>query len=448
MEWRKVDRKAVAQDSLIRRSTSDRSVRQVWRSFLYLGIVGILLTEGKCVAQFSDDSMLEPGMSVRPREMATQTRTEQAGEFELESFRGSLVYVPQQCVGTRRCPLVVFNVADTHEGQAWGPPVADKYGMIVLMPNRWLHQGMTGQLIKGDLDAALTEILRKFAIDPDKIAIMGRCGTSGEGLYSGGNGGDVFSPIALISGSIPPLNTTHPPSKTTEFFVDAGFLESDGNFQAARTLREAGYQVKLAMALRGHEHQVEDYDFLGRWLQESWAVPNPAARPTPSVVADPLPLLTTEALTQMTTFWTSFLQEPESIRTTARRAYLREALVPVGKERSSVWIVDMPGLAAKYPSVAAGLKKAGLTAQQHEAYRVALLSAIVTQSVGDETGTVEATSVLGKNIAFMEAHSSNFEALETAGVAQPDKANRTTPRNPAYPSEPDSLGGLGIWRTP
>jgi hypothetical protein len=61
-----------------------------------------------------------------------------------------------------------------------------------------------------------------------------------------------------------------------------------------------------------------------------------ATPPThPQVVADPLPILTTEALAHMTAFWTRFQQEPESIKTTARRAHLREASVPVGEERPS-----------------------------------------------------------------------------------------------------------------
>ena len=32
---------------------------------------------------------------------------------------------------------------------------------------------------------------------------------------------------------------------------------------------------------RAHTHTKEEYDFIGHWLQESWALPDPAARPSP-----------------------------------------------------------------------------------------------------------------------------------------------------------------------
>jgi hypothetical protein len=172
--------------------------------------------------------------------------------------------------------------------------------------------------------------------------------------------------------------------------------------------------VRTRINLRGHEDQAEDYEFFGRWLHESWATPDPAARPTPPVGADPVPLLTREALAQLTAFWVAFQQEPDSIRTTARWAHLREVTVTVGEERPSVVLVDMPALAAQYPSVAAALKQAGLTAQQHDAYRIALISGIVTKA--ELAGAVEPTSVVGKNIAFLGAHQEELKALEATRI--------------------------------
>src|SRR5881394_1430623 len=87
----------------------------------------------------------------------------------------------------------------------------------------------------------------------------------------------------------------------------------------------------------------------------------------------------------MTIFWQSFMQEPDSIVTTALRAHLREVLMPVGEAPPSIVMVDIAALAAQYPSVAADLKKAGLTAAQHEAYRVALASAVFLHATLDET---------------------------------------------------------------
>jgi hypothetical protein len=98
------------------------------------------------------------------------------------------------------------------------------------------------------------------------------------------------------------------------------------------------------------------------------------------MVADPLPLLTVDVLTKMTAFWARFMQEPDSIRTTARRAYLRDVAVPLGEEQVSAAMVDMAALAAQYPSVAWALQVAGLTAQQHDTYRIALVSARLTKN--------------------------------------------------------------------
>ena len=88
-----------------------------------------------------------------------------------------------------------------------------------------------------------------------------------------------------------------------------------GWFSSLQRLRQAGFPVRLITAFRDHAPQTLADELLGRWLAQSWAIPDPAKRPAPQVVADPLPELTSAVMQQMTTFWTSFLQEPESIRT-------------------------------------------------------------------------------------------------------------------------------------
>jgi hypothetical protein len=165
---------------------------------------------------------------------------------------------------------------------------------------------------------------------------------------------------------------------------------------------------------------------MGRWLQERWAIPDPAARPVPYTFGDP-PLLTAEIMAQMTTFWTRFMQEPDSIKITARQALVREVLVPVGKERFSTSMVDMPALAAKYPSVAAAFEAAKLTPEQHEAYRAALAGTFAYSNTGGRAPSsrptradsmmrsllgVEPTSAVVKNFVFMQAHPDEFLALE------------------------------------
>jgi predicted esterase len=417
----------------------------VRRNVTSLGMVGALVAGGgRCDAQI--DKIKSTPLTVRPHELATGTRTSKAGEYLLDSLKGYAVYVPEQCVGTRRCPLVVFPhpaAATSKYVVKWWRPVSDKYGMILLAPTAVkAGGGRPGQQAGADrlepdsldpyrhmewgpddqknIDTALEQVLRKFAIDPDKIALIGYSGSGYVLRQFGRVSLDVFSRIIATSTGDCFSVGVDPQNKTTEFLLVSG---SGGEFrhvlENAVALRREGHPLKEVMGFRGHGMEANDYDFLGHWLQESWTTPDPAARPAPSVVVgDSVPLLTTDIVAKMATFWTRFRQEPDSIRRTARLAHLREVVVPVAEERPSVVMTDMPALAATYPSVAADLEAAGLTAQQHEAYRVALLSANVgwwaSADVKSLPGgvigslvsqappiSIEATSVQGKNIEFM-----------------------------------------------
>ncbi len=388
-------------------------------------------------------------MTVRPHEMATATRTEQAGEFTLSSYEDYLVNVPPQCVGAKRCPLLVFipgagQVASF--GMKWQRIMSDKHGIIVLVLNGAERQRVA------KIDSAMTEVLGKYAIDPDKIAILGRCAGGPPSIVLGGDNLNVFSRILPISGGYPPTGGVNAPNKKTEFFLDAGLWESGGNFKAAQELREAGHTVKLVIAMREHGENVDDYDYVGRWLQESWAHPDPATRPAPRVIPGPVPVLTTDIVTKMTDFWSRFMEEPDSIFMAGRRAHQREVIVPVGQEQPSVAMMDMPALAAKYPSIAAALKAAGLTAEQHDAYRVAILSALLTKNIGEVAGVVDDASPLAKNLAFLEDHPDELEALETAGVKTPELMHRIgmdLPLSPSMDAEVQAKKyALGIWYTP
>ena len=350
---------------------------------------------------------------VRPHEMATATRTDRAGIQRLDSLpNGSAVYVPPQCVGTRRCPLVVSllrgNPAHVMEWQRAG---AEKYGMILLAPamveeSPNLEEPMVtiwwkaAQENQRSIEAVIQQVLRQFAVDPDKIALVGDCRTGQDALIIGGGDLNVFSRIVVISGGGFPTSLVDPPAaqKPTEFFFTAGILEAwayGDHLAAARVLRRAGHPVKVVLGFRGHGPQVEVFESMWQWLHGSWTMPTPATRPLPKVVADPMPVLTAKALTRLTAFWASFAKEQDSIRTTARREYLREVAVPVGNERSSAIMVDMSALAARYPSVAADLKQAGLTAKQHDAYRVALLSAQITKNLTVDFSKDSAASAAG-----------------------------------------------------
>lgn len=415
-------------------------------SHLWAGLAMLTLSTMPAAAQQAGDGEL---LTVRPREMATATRTVAAGEFPLDSLEDYLVHVPKQCVGSIRCPLLVFipgagQVAAF--GIKWQRIMADKHGIIVLVLN-----GAEQQSIE-KLDAALKQVLRTYAIDPDKIALLGRCAGGPPSILFGGDNMNVFSRVLPISGGYPPTADVDAPNQKTEFFLDAGLWESQGNFMAAQELRRAGHTVKLVVAMREHGENADDYDYVGRWLQESWAIPNPAARPAPRVVPGPIPAVTTDILTKMAAFWSSFMEEPDSIFMTARRAHQRETIVPVGQEQPTVSMMEMPALAAKYPSIAASLKAAGLTAEQHDVYRVALLSALLTDNIGSVAGEIADTSVLAKNIAFMKEHPDEFETLEKAGVKTPELMHQIgmdLPLSLEMDAEEQSKKySLGIWYTP
>ena len=125
------------------------------------------------------------------------------------------------------------------------------------------------------------------------------------------------------------------------------------------------------------------------------------------------------------------MEEPDSIKTNARRPFVREVLFPVGKERISSLMVDMAAFADKYPSVAAALKEAKLTPQQHDAIRAALASAFIYQ-YGIETGAehqagadsvraflgIDPASALAKNLEFISTHPDELASLEAAEMWQ------------------------------
>jgi hypothetical protein len=150
-----------------------------------------------------------------------------------------------------------------------------------------------------------------------------------------------------------------------------------------------------------------------RWLHESWTVPDSAAQTPARPPIDSGLVLTTEAVTQLATFWKSFLEEPDSIRRTAGEN-LKEVFIPVGQELMSLMTVDVAALAAKYPSISADLRAARLTARQAEACRLALISAKATEILIAE-GVAEPltpTSVSGQNVAFYDTHEEARQVLD------------------------------------
>jgi hypothetical protein len=206
----------------------ERKLRRVRGHFMVLGIVGALVVAAEDYAVAQTKS---PILTVRPREMATATRTARAGEQtwdgnpqeprECEGFPNCMhiattpmVYVRQQCVGDRRCPLVVMS----NVPKKFYYHIADKYGIITAVIRFDPYKPAA-------FDEGLQTILRSFAIDPDKIAILGRCATGLATVEYGGSNPNVFS--LVVDGTPdyyePPVKA--PNQLLSEYFIAAGLLE-------------------------------------------------------------------------------------------------------------------------------------------------------------------------------------------------------------------------------
>ena len=134
--------------------------------------------------------------------------------------------------------------------------------------------------------------------------------------------------------------------------------------------------------------------------------------------------LTLEALAKMTAFWTTFLTEPPAVRDTGRQHYQKPLTLTLDLGRyehqaiTLPAVVDMEGLAAQYPSVAADLTRHHLTAAQWEQYRKALFTAVLVNQALQ--GQVDTAAILpattGKNVAFLRAHPLVLAGLMASGM--------------------------------
>jgi len=365
-----------------------------------LAFAATLVTGERSVAQGGSTWWTRPGsarLTVRPT-MAAGDRNPQAGDYPLASAPDYHLAVPARCAGTHRCPLIVFLLdIDDQRGEvatgAW--PVADTLGFMLLVSKN--SQAKT-------LDAALQEVLKQFAIDTAKIGIFGRGAAGGPAMRLGIDNGDVFSRAGSLSGGLT-IDGIDPQNTTTEFFINESVNEHEP-MPLYYVWRLPA--VKYIMGFRGRTPQREDYALWGRWLHESWTVSDTAARSKPATIVDgeSPSKLTVDVFQRMTMFWKSFQRQPDSIRTTARLASLHEVAVP-GAEffiNASVLMMDTPALAARYPSVAADLKRAGLTAQEYDAYRLALLVARIPNQPS------------GENTRSMMSHPDEYLALWGTGI--------------------------------
>jgi hypothetical protein len=200
-------------------------------------------------------------------------------------------------------------------------------------------------------------------------------------------------------------------------------------FKNAQTLHRVGYTVAYMGMLHDHRNCREDYEDAWQWFADSWATPDPTARTPPRASADSMPLLTEATFGQLFAFWQRLREEeswaygdqgpftgsPTEGPPGPGRVHRKELTVPFGPGRQpmQIMIADMPALAAVDTSIAADLKAVGLTTQQEEAARIAFINALVTGALaGQGLVQVEPTSVLGKNIDFLNARKSEVGQLQ------------------------------------
>lgn len=387
-------------------------------------------------------------LTVRPHEMATGTENAKGGVQTLDSLPEYFVYVPKRCIGKRRMPLVVYI-----HGGGWNSTMvldaqralADKYGMILLLPNsaspgqQDVFAGMstgqtqltpsptgaTSQVLQSDdvdargIDAAMKQVLRKYAIDPDKIAVMGFSNGGSYALLLGRNNLNVFSRIGALSALLP-FYGEGPKNDHAMFLLSGGVAEDmiARTLGVTKELRDEGHQVETVLALRGHVALREDDNYAWSWLARSWSWQTSASATegTPRVLVDSDPVLTVDAFTKMTAFWSSFMKEPDSIVTKDRKANQEYITLSIGQMPVTVVKVNMQAMAAKYPSVASDLRKAGLTVRQEEVYRAAIIRAEFATLSKGFGGTVAENSVLAENLVFIAAHDTEFKALAATGM--------------------------------
>ena len=406
-------------------------------------------------AQSADPSVTAfARLTVRPLTMATGTVNLQPGVHPLDSLPDFFVYVPTSVVGTRRVPLVVLlpGGGETakfvlNEREHWVREISEKYGMILLVANAATDDGAWdilhglpqaggtatitrtagGSIILSSvtenpdvhhIDAAMKRVLRAYAIDPDKIAVGGMSNGADYALFLGRSNLDVFSRVGAMSALIP-LYGTGPANPKAQFFVTGGIGEDgmvEQTLRLTHELRQDGHMVEPVLCLRNHVDYEPDYEYLWSWLAKSWGMQGAESQFSAPPVTDSDPLLTVRALHQMTTFWSRFMQEPDSIVTTARLATQERIVLSLGAERVSVIKANVRALAKRYASVAADLAAAELTAQQEEAYREAIIRVGFTRRAEPVIGFVPPTSVLGQNLVFRAAHDTAFRELAKTGM--------------------------------
>ncbi|WP_158043676.1 alpha/beta hydrolase [Skermanella pratensis] len=175
--------------------------------------------------------------------------------------RFGLISVPPGYRPGRPYPLLVLlHGAGGEAGQAigWLRPVADEAGLILLAPQ---SEGSTWDVIMGGygpdvkrIDDALAEVFRRFAIDPDRVAVGGFSDGASYALSLGLTNGGLFRRVAAFSpGFAAPAGTDDSPG----FYISHGTGDTVLPIDACSRrlvprLRDAGFDVLYREFDGGH----------------------------------------------------------------------------------------------------------------------------------------------------------------------------------------------------
>jgi hypothetical protein len=118
----------------------------------------------------------------------------------------------------------------------------------------------------------------------------------------------------------------------------------------------------------------------------------------------------------MTLFWSALTGASDSTKQRDLEAHRELVTLTVGRIPMTCTMVNVVALSQQDPSVVAALKNAGLTAEQEQAYRTALIRVLFAQLAKIYAGSVTETSALGQNLAFGKTHEAEFKMLANTGV--------------------------------
>lgn len=375
----------------------------------------------------ADSSGVYPKLTVNSKRDAVGTENTTEGTKELEGFPGYYIHVPKNALGKKKVPLVVMIHGRIRNGLMEVEKfsgLSDKHGMILLTvssiePGYW---DVVRDLIDGKikysitpygveiydfkprdvykLDSALKYVLKTQSIDPERIALVGFSDGGSYSYFLGRNNQKFFSRIAPLSAMAQFYGEDNAQSKS-QFFISGGLGEGPLTNQVTRMaalLRSQGYSAKTQIGLRSHVDYVEDQEFVWQWFKNSWD--NPKITDSTPPVRDSEVLLNLEALDKLTTFWSGFIQLPDSIRNTSRMKQQQEVWVRVGNEWSTVVMMDLKTMCELHPQLNELLAKAELTVESAEVLRRSIIETVYTIEAGFDQDPPDSSSVIGKTLKF------------------------------------------------